>query len=1204
MNNTIKKIVAGVVALTCAVWMTGVTQAVDISEMSLTELQELLTSLQARITELGGEEAAPAIEGCTITDFDRNLSQGMSGDDVNCLQIILNSASDTQLAASGVGSPGEETSYFGPLTLGAVIKFQEKYADEVLASWGLTSGTGYVGSTTRAKLNELLTAEEEEEEEEEVVPEGLTSVSPAADATDVAVDAEIEAVFDVALDEDTVNATSVGLFTDTTTTVEGTISYDSDTQTITFTPGEDLAYETEYTVTLTTDITADDEAVLDEDYSWSFTTEEEEEVAPGLTVALAADTPIMAALTFNAVSVPFLKVDFTAGSEEDATIEDLTLTRVGPGAANNFEAVYLYIGGIRLTDGRSISRSTNQVTFTNVDYSIEAGETATLTVKGDLDPANSTGNMNGFQITSADDITTSAEISGTFPITGNLMSVTTAEGGKITIDEAGVDTPVNIGDTEVTISSFDVEADGEDISLQSITLTQNGSADLDDLANIVVEKDGESVGEITISGDQLIITFTDEVIEDGDSETYDVKADITASVRPDPNAIVTVVEENYDVVAIGQTYGFGVNVENEYDGAEMVIEVKGGAMNLSYSGPKTQDISAGDNAKIFTFKVANADELKVKVISFEIDTVDLDSDGINDYFDDYRLIDEDTGRTIDTADTVTDSIVAFTNDFILASGETDLSVLVDIGKEIYTEGDVTFAVNLQGFGDADVKDLDTSEYLDPDEDIVPNGLTGKDQTVIQAGLDITMASTPAEQTYVAGKKDAKLAGFAFEPRGAENIIVKDLTFEIGAATTGGAIADADIKLIVSSVYLTDGAGNVVASGKNVSSDAEVDFDSINWELEANESETLIAVGDIRPDAVDNTGVETIQFTLAAASYKTKDTKKTGDADGTPAEGQEMKIGVGVLSVKLDASTPKSAIAVAGEEDVSFSIYTFEADTEDFELDKITVGGWATGTTDNLEAIYLKSSEGTETKTTITGTTTVFTGLGWTVKEGKTLKVTVLADIRDLSDDAAQSDESFSIQLGEDATSTYAAFRAIGQSSDEVLGEDDLTVENDLTANEMTVYESKPYVEFVSLTNTELTLGAPNTVYKFSVEPDDVGDEVIMDELRLKIVPTNITDFNVTGTIGLYDLGDELVATGTYATTTNIVTFTTLAEEVSAEAPYYIKATLVGTEGEGETTKVATYFKDADDAFVWSDDETEGIDSELLTIPDNVATLKM
>ena len=67
-------------------------------------------------------------------------------EDVKLLEKFLNTYENTNLPVDG---------FYSPIDKAAVIKWQEKYPQEILAPWGLTRGTGYVFLTSLKKIKQI-----------------------------------------------------------------------------------------------------------------------------------------------------------------------------------------------------------------------------------------------------------------------------------------------------------------------------------------------------------------------------------------------------------------------------------------------------------------------------------------------------------------------------------------------------------------------------------------------------------------------------------------------------------------------------------------------------------------------------------------------------------------------------------------------------------------------------------------------------------------------------------------------------------------------------------------------------------------------------------------------------------------------------------------------------------------------------------------
>ena len=117
-----------------------------IYQYDLEKAKEILKTAGFKETKEGKREKI--IKKAPEFEFKNDLRVGSKGKEVEELQKCL--AKDPKIYPEG-----EITGFFGNLTKKAVIKFQEKYSEEILEPWGFKKGTGIVSKTTRKKLNEI-----------------------------------------------------------------------------------------------------------------------------------------------------------------------------------------------------------------------------------------------------------------------------------------------------------------------------------------------------------------------------------------------------------------------------------------------------------------------------------------------------------------------------------------------------------------------------------------------------------------------------------------------------------------------------------------------------------------------------------------------------------------------------------------------------------------------------------------------------------------------------------------------------------------------------------------------------------------------------------------------------------------------------------------------------------------------------------------
>lgn len=718
-----------------------------------------------------------------------------------------------------------------------------------------------------------------------------------------------------------------------------------------------------------------------------------------LNISLASDNPAGMTVTDNAQGINLLALDVSGAG----TITGLTFTRQGPGIAADWANVYLYNGDTRLTSGRSVNSTTNQVVFNGL--SIAVSGTTELTLVGDLSNPATVGDAHYFSLVQATDVVASANVGGTFPVTGNQFTISGSQGGSITAGIGSAPSNPSMGQTGAELSEFKLTAGSqEDVSLRRLVITNAGSGQLSNLANLAIDVNGTAVATSpTISGDTATFVFAvPYVIGKGITRVFDVMGDIGPGNRAGVDNFQLYIDQTYDVYATGNTYGSGVAVTDNFTSAvAQTIDISGGQITFASNGPTTGNIPVGaNNAVIEKFAITSVNNIEVDDLRMEIDTAKAGAPyamTANDIasLTSCQVENSDTGAALTNSYDLSqwtnggnDAFTrVFTDRFDVNAGQTlNMALTCDISS---TPPNDMIGVALTGQVDArldgDIRNLDSNLLVTiADGAIVPtSALTGNPQTISSSGLTVAIASSPSSSTVTKGSTVNAL-GINFTAGAASDIKVSQLKLQglidlSAAATTfgttstsTGTVALHNVQDVVQSVTIWDGTTQVgVAESPDLN--GGINFTNLAWTIPAGTTKTLTVqtalsnnlpygtspnqfvidmIGLLDGSTANLTAQDNNDNTVTATSTQWNANNvhlqpNTNTTELTPMTSVANTTivtgtGSGTMQIQLDGDSPVASLVSANTSDNVITRIKFSSVNEAFNVTRLTIANIGTG----------------------------------------------------------------------------------------------------------------------------------------------------------------------------------------------------------------------------------------------------------------------
>lgn len=949
-----------------------------------------------------------------------------------------------------------------------------------------------------------------------------------------------------------------------------------------------------------------------------------------MTASVASDTPATNTLPLAASNAPLFKVLLSNNSSSTATVTEMVFKRTLLGAVADFTGLYLYDESKLLTTtARTIASDTHEVTFAALNFTIPAGSSKYITLKGDVYSSATPGDVHAFQLKS---VTSNLTTTG-LPISGNYMTIgsVTLSGNNIT-DTSAPSNPA-VGQANAVVANFNLSNSGSNTqTFEQITFTYSGTVARSEITNFQLTPLGESTILATAAGIESNDTFTMTLttpytLTSGQNRSFSLKADIAGKKA---QTMKFYTDETYHTRVVDQFYGFPVTMTNGFDSSDAAtLTLQGGALTMADLGPIAGTISTNQSDVVLTkFSMVADRAIEVK----QLDVVLIGSAGMSDVtpggsgmVGDLRIKDCDSGTTLMSKTISTTNCVAGAScDFgtakdtantwrltdawnLTASVKKNLCVTVDVGTSSHLTDDTTETLHADVWPVEETasttyyfRDVATGDYINQ-SDVVPASITGDTMTISSASLTTAAASTPVSHTAVKGAVNDSALGVSFTAGDGSDVTIRQIGVRVHVANTANTFLTANEDTTpngeVIKVGLYDGA--TLLGEKTITNTTAAAFDyglatfsNLTLNVTKSTTKTLSVKLDYSSSIAATKYIAASVYGTNVTAYDKDGNALTVSSDVNAVDGSNYPGGgslanarivtvttAGSLTMALDANTPDTGIVLANTNDVIISKIKFIATNEAWTINKLRVKLNTAANDASVSSVKITYPEGTATGTLSSGYVN-FTGLGWAIPANTSETVTISANLKAIGTDANETGRE--IKLGIDYDN---GFEAVGAS---MTTDTEIDYGADLFGNAMYLRMTKPTVTVNSgsgtLTNgsfefTRTTIGAdasgPVTLKKLSWVIN-VTDAAAAD---LDVTTWRLYDStNMSSPIaGVWGNGSTTSSAGTIAvvasTNPNYLIFVPDTErEIGAGSSrtYVLKGTVSDAQTAGDSVTVGLY----------------------------------